>query len=51
MDKKQSVKAGRQFPNLYNKLEEKLRNRTSEPAKDNKSYEQAAEDKSLVKCP
>lgn len=51
MDKKQSGRAVRQFPNLYNRLEEKLRNKASEPVKENHSDEQAAEDKSLVKCP
>lgn len=50
MDKKQSGRAVRQFPNLYNRLEEKLRNKAAEPVKENHSDEQAAEDKSLVKC-
>lgn len=49
MDRKQVTKTGRHFPlNLYNKLEEKL--------KENKTQEQKREqvsepDKSLVKCP
>ena len=57
MDKIQLVRTGRQFPvNLYNKLEEKLRSRstqangTVQPAED-KPESAAAEDKSRIKCP
>lgn len=57
MDKIQLVRTGRQFPvNLYNKLEEKLRSRstqtngTIQPAED-KPENAAAEDKSRIKCP
>ncbi len=57
MDKIQLVRTGRQFPvNLYNKLEEKLRSRstqtngTIQPAEE-KPESAAAEDKSRIKCP
>ena len=53
MDKSQYIKTGRKFPaNLYNKLEEKLRNKevtvqeTAEAPKTEK-----AEEKNLIKCP
>ena len=53
MDKSQYIKTGRKFPaNLYNKLEEKLRNKevtvqeTTEAPKTEK-----AEEKNLIKCP
>lgn len=53
MDKSQYIKTGRKFPaNLYNKLEEKLRNKevtvqeTTEAPKTEK-----ADEKNLIKCP
>lgn len=51
MDKIQLVRTGRQFPtNLYNKLEEKLRNKQVE-TEDEKPAGTVTEDKSLIKCP
>lgn len=51
MDRKQVTKTGRHFPlNLYNKLEEKLKE--SKTQEQRQEQEQAPEpDKSLVKCP
>ncbi len=53
MDNKQSVRTVRQFPNLYNKLEERLRQKVAQPQNENKNDGQAAadDDKKLVKCP
>ena len=52
MGKTQIVKTGRQFPlNLYNKLEDKLKNKEAEKVTEAEKPVQAEEDKSLVKCP
>lgn len=53
MGKEQKVKTGRQFPlNLYNKLEDKLKNNkdTEQTAASEKPIH-AQEDKSVIKCP
>ena len=53
MDKSQHIKTGRRFPaNLYNKLEEKLRNKeedVQEAAQASKA--EKAEETNLIKCP
>ena len=52
MGKTQIVKTGRQFPlNLYNKLEDKLKNKEAEKVTEAEKPVQTEEDKSLVKCP
>ena len=56
MDKEQHIRTGRRFPmNLYNKLEEKLRNKsedTQEAAEEAKSEKaEKKEDSGLIKCP
>ena len=52
MAKIQLVKTGRQFPlNLYNKLEDKLKNKEAEKVTEAEKPVQTEEDKSLVKCP
>ena len=52
MGKTQIVKTGRQFPlNLYNKLEDKLKNKEAEKVTEAEKTVQTEEDKSLVKCP
>lgn len=50
MDKSEHVKSGRRFPiNLYNKLEERLRNKSEDTQE--QAEEVKAEDKSQIKCP
>lgn len=50
MDKSEHVKSGRRFPiNLYNKLEERLRNKSEDTQE--QAEEAKAEDKSQIKCP
>lgn len=52
MGKIQITKTGRQFPlNLYNKLEDKLKNKGTEPAVEEEKPVQAEEDKNIIKCP
>ena len=53
MDRSEHVKSGRRFPvNLYNKLEEKLKNKSEDTQeKSEESKAERAEDNSLIKCP
>lgn len=52
MDKSQYIKTGRRFPaNLYNKLEEKLRNKEDVQETAEAPKTEKAEEKNLIKCP
>lgn len=53
MDKSQHIRTGRRFPvNLYNKLEEKLKNKSEDVQVDaEETAAQKKEDTGLVKCP
>ena len=55
MDKSQQIKTKRRFPmNLYNKLEEKLKNKsedTQETVEEIKTAETKTEEVNLIKCP
>lgn len=50
--KMQLIKTGRQFPlNLYNKLEDKLKNKETEQSEEIEKPLQTEENKSVIKCP